>query len=356
MSDSSPSLAALLAAARMPKGARKETAELIAKVAGGPLARDLVLLPPHSAIDRGHIVPISETQDGEIATIEAEVDAHTPAFRKLPYRVRLRDETGFISAAYFRAQTDMMKRMWPIGQVRLVSGKVGFYDGERQMLHPDYVVDPSRGEKPPEIEPIYPLTAGLPGRILQRAVQIALDGVPDMPEWLEPTTVSAHKWPAFKDALMHIHKPENIDDVAPANTYRTRLAYDELFSRQCALRLRRAVRRDEPGRSVIGNGSLSRKILASLPYAATGAQQRAVADIEKDMAQPAPMLRLLQGDVGAGKTAVAMLALLAAVENGLQGAMMAPTELLARQHMASLAGMAAAAGIKMALLTGRERG
>ncbi|MES1199238.1 MAG: ATP-dependent DNA helicase RecG, partial [Pseudomonadota bacterium] len=152
-----PALTALLAPARTPRGGRKETMELIAKVAGGTLVRDLVFLPPHSGIDRRNRVPIAETREGEIATIEAEVDGHIAAYRNVPHRIRLRDDTGFLSVAYFRGHRDMLERMWPVGQRRLVSGEVSMYDGMRQMLHPDHVVDPSRGETLPNIEPIYPL-------------------------------------------------------------------------------------------------------------------------------------------------------------------------------------------------------
>jgi ATP-dependent DNA helicase RecG len=165
MSDvSPPALTALLAPARLPKGARKDALGLIAKVAGGGLVRDLVFLAPNSAIDRRLRVPIGETQDGDIATIEAEVDGYVPAYKNLPHRIRLRDETGFLSVAYFRGNKEMFERMWPVGQKRLVSGTVTFYDGMPQMLHPDHVVDPDRGEAPPPVEPIYPLTQGLAGR------------------------------------------------------------------------------------------------------------------------------------------------------------------------------------------------
>jgi ATP-dependent DNA helicase RecG len=361
MSDVSPSPAklvqdAMLAPARLPKGARKDTMDLIGKVAGGRLVRDLVFLPPNAAIDRRLRVRIGETNEGDIATIEAEVDGHMPSYKNLPHRIRLRDETGFLTVAYFRGGEEMLKRMWPVGQTRLVSGKITFHDGMRQMVHPDYVVDPARGEAPPAVEPVYPLTQGLSGRMLSRAILGALDGVPDAPEWLEATTVKAHDWPDFRTALEHIHRPAAPEDVSVENAFRLRLAYDELFARQCALRLRRAHRRKDPGRAIEGDGRFSAKIIAGLPFAPTGAQRRSVAEIYADMSQPAPMLRLLQGDVGSGKTLVAALAMARAAEAGLQSAMMAPTDLLARQHGATLAPLLEAAGMQMAVLTGRDKG
>ena len=330
--------------------------ELIAKVAGGTQVRDLVFLAPNSAIDRRKRVAIAETEEGDIATIEAEVEAHMPGYKNLPYRIRLRDESGFLTIAYFRGHEDMLKRMWPLGQRRLVSGKVTLHDGMRQMLHPDHVVDPAKGEAPPPVEPVYPLTQGLPGRTLQRAIAIALDGAPEVSEWLEPTTVQAHDWPDFRTALEHIHRPTTPADVAPESPFRTRLAYDELFARQCALRLRRSHRRKTPGRAINGDGRFVDKLVASLPYAPTGAQRRSVEEIFADMGEPSPMLRLLQGDVGSGKTLVAALAMARTAEAGLQSALMAPTDLLARQHGATLAPLLEAAGVAMALLTGRDKG
>ncbi|MGD9965384.1 MAG: ATP-dependent DNA helicase RecG [Hyphomonadaceae bacterium] len=352
-------LDALLAPARAPKGARKETMDLIANVTGGRLVRDLVFLPPNSAIDRRLRVPIGETNEGDIATIEAEVDGHIAARRVgqkiLPHRVRLRDETGFLTITYFRGAAEMLERMWPVGQTRLVSGEIRIYDGMRQMLHPDHVVDPSKGEAPPRVEPVYPLTQGLAGRTLARTLLAGLDTVPEAPEWLEPSTVKAHDWPDFRTALEHLHRPASPEDVLPQSAFRTRLAYDELFARQCALRLRRQHRRKEPGRAVVGDGRLGQALIANLPYALTGAQRRSIAEIHADMSEPAPMLRLLQGDVGSGKTLVAALAMARAAEAGLQSALMAPTDLLARQHGATLAPLLAAAGIKMAVLTGRDK-
>ncbi len=356
MKDQHPALAAYLAPARAPRGARRETMELIARVAGGPLVRDLVFLAPHNAIDRRLRVPIAETNDGDIATIEAEVDAHMPGYRNLPYRIRLRDESGFLNVAYFRGKKEMLERMWPVGQTRLVSGTVTMYEGIRQMLHPDHVVDPERGEAPPPVEPVYPLTAGLPGRTLARAILGALDNAPEAPEWLEPTTVTAHTWPTFRTALEKIHRPETPDDVLPPSLYRTRLAYDELFARQCALRLRRSLRRRDPGRSIKGDGRYTTEILKSLPFKSTKAQVRAADEIFADMAEPSPMLRLLQGDVGSGKTLIAALAMARAAEAGLQSALMAPTDILSRQHGATLKPLLDAAGIASAVLTGRDKG
>ncbi len=347
----------LLQPAPLPRGMRKEIAALVGRVAGGGLARDVVFLMPSGAIDRGDCVPIAEARDGEIATIEAEVEAHLrPHHPRAPYRVRLRDESGFLTIAFFRAREDMAKRMWPVGARRLVSGKVEHFGAERQMLHPDHVVDPATGQAPPRVEPVYPLTAGLPGRAVQRMIKEALPLLGEAPEWLDPAVLAAHAWPGFSASVRRQHAPEARADVAPEGVWRTRLAYDELFLRQCVLQLRRAERRARRGRAVSAAGRLEAALLASLPYAPTHAQARAAREIAADMGQASPMLRLLQGDVGSGKTLVAALAMVRAAEAGLQSALMAPTEILARQHGEGLIPLLQAAGVRAALLTGRDKG
>jgi len=356
-SDGDESKLKLLTPAPMPRGMRRDMTALIQKVAGGPLVRDLALLAPTGAIDRRKRVLIADAPEAEIVTLEAEVDAHLASFSaKSPYRVRLRDESGFLSVVYFRPNKEMLERLWPVGQIRLVSGKVETYNGERQMTHPDHVVDPGKSEDLPNVEPVYPLTAGLPGRTLARAVKHAVALVDDVPEWLDAGTPQRLGWPSFHAAVTRLHTPQEPTDILPQGKERTRLAYDELFARQCALRLRRARRRALPGRSVIGDGTKQAALLASLPYTPTGAQTRAVADIATDMAKPSPMHRLLQGDVGSGKTLVAALAMAAASEARVQSALMAPTDLLARQHGATLAPFLGAAGLRMAVLSGRDKG
>jgi len=328
----------------------------MAHVAGGPLARDFAFLAPTGAIDRRNKVSIADTTEGEIATIEAEVDAHIPAYRSAPYRIRLRDETGFLSVTYFRPRADMLKRMWPVGQKRLVSGKVQIHSGERQMLHPDHVVDPATGETPPDVEAVYPLTQGLSGRQAQRFIRESMKLLVDPDEWLDAATLSSRDWPSFASALRRLHEPKEPADVLPDAPYRTRLAYDELFLRQVALHLRREARRDTAGRAISSTGRLAEQILASIPFPPTGAQVRADRDIAKDLAETSPMLRLLQGDVGSGKTLVAALAMARAAECGVQSALMAPTELLARQHGESVVPLLAAAGLEAVVLTGRDKG
>ena len=261
-----------------------------------------------------------------------------------------------IDLVFFHADGDYLIRTLPPGTRRVVSGRVESYRERPQMPHPDYVVAPEDAGTLPLHEPVYPLTEGLPGKVMLRAVRSALDKVPVLPEWLDPAFCKTRGWQTFADALQAAHAPQSDRDLQPLTAVRQRLAYDELLANQLALLLIRANMRAGKGRVLKGNNNLKERAIAALPFALTPAQKTAVAEIGDDMASPTRMLRLLQGDVGSGKTIVAFLALLNAVEAGTQGALMVPTEILARQHRASLEPFARAAGIRLALLTGRERG
>ena len=337
-------------------GIGPKLSKLVVKVAG-PRLGDLVFHLPVGLIDRSYRPKLIVAESGRIATVLLNVLDHLkPRDRRQPYKVRCSDDTATIELVFFHAHEDYLQKTLPVGQQRLVSGKIERFKDKLQMAHPDYVVAPGEEASLPLQEPVYALTEGLPGKILLKAIRAAVEKVPVLPEWQDAAFLKVRGWDSFGEAIRAAHAPHSEADLEPQAPARMRLAYDELLANQLALMMIRAKLKGPKGRSVKGTGELKAKAIAALPFALTDAQLKALAEIEADMAAPLRMLRLLQGDVGAGKTAVAMLALLAAVENGLQGAMMAPTELLARQHMASLAGMAEAAGVKMALLTGRERG
>ncbi len=244
----------------------------------------------------------------------------------------------------------------PVGELRYVSGTAEFYDGMLQMVHPDRVVDEAGFAALPLVEPVYPLTEGLALGNVRRAMDAALTRLPDLAEWQDETWVSRERFPAFADALRHLHRPAEPHDVLPESLAWTRLAFDELLAGQLALALVRAHMRRQSGCGTASEGRLRARILKALPYALTHSQQHAVDDIITDLARPQRMLRLLQGDVGSGKTVVALIAAAAVIEAGRQAAFMAPTEILARQHLKTIAPLAEAAGIRVAILTGRERG
>lgn len=337
-------------------GVGPRIAKLIEKVAG-PRLVDLYWHLPTQIVDRRYSPPLTSAPDGAVVTVTVVVERHTPApGKRLPYKVFCSDSSGRLTLVFFHARPDYLQRALPVGEERVVSGRIRHYGDELQITHPDHIGTAAELDTLKAVEPVYRLTAGLTARPLQRAVRSALDQAPDLPEWLEPQFVSGRRWQGWKDALLAAHAPESPDDLEPGNPARERLAYDELLANQLALALVRESVRRGAGRAVSGDGSLRKQVVASLPYSLTSAQERALEEIWKDMASPARMLRLLQGDVGSGKTIVAFLAMLNAVESGAQAALMAPTEILAQQHGDVLTPLCAELGIRLALLTGREKG
>ena len=264
-----------------------------------------------------------------------------------PMRVFASDSEGnTISLIYFN-NPGWAKRSLPMGEVRIVSGKLEAYGDEWQIIHPE-VAEPGKGPAPAVREPVYPLTEGLTNRRMGELGREALERAPDLPEWIEPGLIARENWGAWRESLALIHREPDADEA------RRRLAYDEVFANQLALMLLRQSQRRRRTVALPGTGALSERL--RLPYALTGAQRRVIGEIHGDMAQSAPMLRLLQGDVGSGKTLVAVLAMLAAVESGAQAAFLAPTEILARQHHATLVAQLDSIGVRVAILTGREKG
>ncbi|MEX2201127.1 MAG: ATP-dependent DNA helicase RecG, partial [Dongiaceae bacterium] len=286
------------------------------------------------------------------------VDKHfpSPAAGKRPYKVRCRDDTGFIHLVFFRAKGDYLKKALPEGEVRVVSGRIEKFGDELQMTHPDYIAPLDDVLTLKRVEPVYPMTAGLTPRIMGKAVAAAVERAPALEEWIDPSFVAKQKWAPWQAALRRAHSPEGEDDMGLNTAWRERLAYDELLANQLALALVRQHQRRQRGRSLSGDGILRAKAIASLPFTLTNSQMQAIEEIAADMVSGLRMLRLLQGDVGSGKTVVALLAMLIAAEAGAQAALLAPTEILARQHFATIAPLAEAAGVPAALLTGRDKG
>jgi ATP-dependent DNA helicase RecG len=324
--------------------------------AAGPLVVDLLWHLPTGIVDRRAAPSISALQHDTIVTLKLKVERHEPGMGRRPYRVIGYDGTGFVTLVYFNVKSDYLQRLLPVGAERIVSGKVEFYGGVPQIAHPDHVVALDQADRIKPIEPTYPLTAGLPPRVLQRAVATALERAPELPEWIDGPLRQQRHWPSWNEAIATAHTPQSDADLLPSTAARERLAYDEIFASQLAVALVRARRQRRRGRVIAGTGALSAKVEAGFGFALTQSQRMAIAEIAADMKAPQQMMRLLQGDVGSGKTVVALLAMLIAVESGAQAALMAPTEVLARQHHATLSRLAAPAGLEVALLTGRERG
>ena len=334
-------------------------ARLLGRPDDRPRIADLLFHLPSGAIDRRARPKLRDVVPDTVVTVAVTVDHHKPSppgRARAPYRIFCSDDTGTIMLTYFNARRDYLEKLLPEGAVRYVSGTTALYDGMLQMVHPDRVVDEAGLATLPLVEPVYPLTEGLGPNLVRKAVEGALVKLPHLPEWQDEAWVSRERFPSFADALKSLHHPAEPRDVLPESFAWSRLAYDEFLAGQLALALVRAHIRRPAGRANAGDGKLREKIIAALPYSLTPSQRRALDEISADLAQPQRMLRLLQGDVGSGKTVVALLAAAAVIEAGRQAALMAPTEILARQHWQTIAPLAEATGLRVAILTGRERG
>jgi ATP-dependent DNA helicase RecG len=324
-----------------------------------PRLVDLLLHLPSSVIDRRARPKIRDAVPGTVVTLEVTVDRHRPSpprNARAPYLVYASDDTGDVVLTYFRAKADYIGKLLPVGSKRYVSGTLQMFDGVPQIVHPDRVVDEAGFAKLSGIDPVYPLTEGLALGSLRRAVTQALQKLPDLPEWISPEVIRRCNFPPIKEALNRVHIPLELTDILPNGPYWSRLAFDELLAGQLALALVRSQLRRPAGDRHAGDGHLRKKIIDALPYALTSSQREAAAAIADDLRQPLRMLRLLQGDVGSGKTVVALLAAAAVTEVGKQAALMAPTEILARQHIKTITPLAERAGLRGAILTGREKG
>lgn len=338
------------------EGVGPKTAQAFAAL-GVERPKDLLYLLPHSAVDRSRKASIRDVIPPTTITVEVEVGSHfPPRVKGKPYRVMVCDQMTEFQLVFFHARGDYLQKLLPTGQRRLVSGRLELFDNIAQIVHPDHVLRPDEAKDLPPWEPVYPLTAGITQRVIAKAAEATLARTPRLPEWIDGPLLAREGWPDWQGALVQAHAPQGLADLAFTSAARQRLAYDELFAHQITLALARSQLRRQKGQVTRGTGALQAKVLKSLPYQPTAAQTRAVAEIALDMENPLRMNRLLQGDVGAGKTLVAFLALLIAVEAGGQGVMMAPTEILARQHLEGLQPLAAAAGVRLESLTGRDKG
>jgi len=338
-------------------GIGPRTGKLFEKLCGGDKILDLLWHLPIDFVDRRFAPKVMDAPPGRIATLTVTVEKHSPNARKnLPYRVRCFDETGSIDLVFFNAHKDYIEKHLPLGAKIIVSGKVDHFQGHPQIVHPDALGTEEDRAQIETVEPVYPLTAGITNRAVRKAVVHGLQYVPHLPEWQEPNWLARQHWPSWDEALKTVHNPPGENGLDPMHPARQRVAYDELLANQLALFLVRHHNRQRKGRAFSGDGTLRAKLLSALPFKLTGAQDHALKDIYADMVEPTRMLRLLQGDVGSGKTIVAAMALLNAVECGAQGALMAPTEILARQHGESLRALMEAAGVSYVVLTGRDKG
>jgi ATP-dependent DNA helicase RecG len=339
------------------KGCGPKLAPLVEKLVGGSRVLDLWWHLPSGLTDRRYRPTVAEAEPGRIATLQVTIERHIPPRNnRLPYKILCHDGSGRLTLVFFNGREDFLKRSLPEGETRVVSGTVELFDGQVQMTHPDRFGTAEEIEQMAAIEPVYPLTAGVAPRTLGKIIDGALSRAMDLPEWLDPAWQKREGWPGWREALLTAHRPEKPADLEKDTPARQRLAFDELLSNQLALLLVRRRLKRQTGRTISGDGRLRDALEKLLPWPLTNAQKQANAEIAGDMASERRMLRLLQGDVGSGKTMVALNALLLCVEGGAQAALMAPTEILARQHAETLEPYCSKLGVTLALLTGRDKG
>ena len=338
------------------EGVGPKTAKLLEQT-GVEAPRDVLFSLPYAVVDRTRRDTIKGAELPVTLTVTVTVGVHrAPSRRGAAYRVHVEDAQADFQLVFFHAHDQYLRNILPGGTKRVVSGKLELFDGMAQMVHPDHILPVEEAGDIPDFEPVYHRTQGVTQKTMYKAVQSTLARVPELDEWIDPGQLKQQKWPGWGDAVRSAHAPQGLDDISADAPARARLAYDELMAHQLTLALAR--RREKKARGIVSksDGRLQSKVLKTLPYKPTNAQARAIEEIATDMANPDRMNRLLQGDVGSGKTLVAFMALLVAVEAGGQGVMMAPTEILARQHLQGLRPLAEGAGVVLEILTGRDKG
>lgn len=343
------------------KGVGPQLSALLTRFFGAPegqeaVALDLLMHMPSGMVDRRRMDGVAGTYVGHIATLKLHVDRHQPPPRgkpQVPHRVFAHDETGDIQLVFFRAQGGWVEKLLPVGEERYVSGTIGFFNGDKQITHPDYVVEVEKFAALPLVEPVYPLTNGLSAKVLTKLTRNILDTLPTLPEWILPERRAQFNWPDFGTAMRAVHMPAAPADGELWGPARMRLAYDEYLAGQLALMIVRSQLVSARGVSRRFTGEITDRVTAALPYSLTAGQRAALDDIRADLGAPDRMSRLIQGDVGAGKTVVALMAMAAVAESGAQSSLMAPTELLAAQHFKTLKPICDAVGLGIVLLTGK---
>jgi ATP-dependent DNA helicase RecG len=354
-----PALDPLFRSLRSFKGVGPQLGALLNRFFGSEgqdaIALDLLVHMPVGSVDRRRMEGVARTFVGHIATLRLHIDRHVapPRGGKQPHRVFAHDETGEVQLVYFGNHGGWVEKQLPVGEERYVSGTIGFFQGMKQISHPDYVVEVDKLDSVPLVEPVYPLTQGLSLKALNKLILAVLGSLPDLREWIPEGRLAQFRWPSFSDAMRAVHAPTDPDAVQPQSVPRARLAYDEYFAGQLALLIVRSTLISPRGIARNFTNEITSRVEAALPFTLTEGQKLAIGTIRDDLAAPTRMSRLLQGDVGSGKTVVALMAMAAVAESGAQSALMSPTELLAAQHYRTIKPLAEAAGLEVALLTGK---
>lgn len=345
-------------------GIGEKTAKLFDKLLSnqriqGSQARiiDILFNLPINIIDRSQRVLISDAIIDTIVVIKVLVleykISQIKTNKQTPIRIIVKDDSGELDLLFFRANPEWLIKNLPTGSTRWISGKIEKYDRRLQIVHPDRMLDEEAFQKLPQVEPVYGLTQGLFPRYINKATEYALNKIPCLDEWYEVSVLSSIKLPNFHSALMSVHQPENIFGLSPQHPSRQRLALDELLAGQLALGLIRSKIKQVYREKRDISEYLSLKVINSLPYILTNSQKKVLNEIKQDLQSNNKMLRLVQGDVGSGKTIISLISMLYVIECGEQAAFMAPTEILARQHFENIKNILKDTNIKLELLTGK---
>ena len=328
------------------------------------IALDVLMHMPSQSIDRRAQVSIANAHLGDIVTLKLHIDRHQPPPKgrpSMPHRVFAHDasesdsESGEISLVFFKTHGNWVEKSLPVGEVRYVCGQIAFFNGEKQITHPDYILSEDKLDSLPLVEPVYPLTQGLSSKALRKVVEQVMAKLPDLPEWILAKRMGEFNWPSFSNAMKMVHAPTSPKDTELTSPARMRLAYDEYLAGQLTLQIIRSTLVKQKGEARVFSGELTMALKNALPFSLTKGQNIAIEQILADIGKPDKMSRLLQGDVGSGKTIVAMMAMAAVAESGAQSAIMTPTEILASQHYATLKPLCEAIGLNIVLLTGKQK-
>ena len=321
----------------------------------GTTVLDLLRHAPVGLIDRRARPAICDINSGQLVTIDVLITKHdiSPRHVSRPSRILAENETGEIELVFFKADPNFIQRTLPLGERRIISGTAEIFQGRVQISHPDYVVGLADAKTLPLLEPVYPLSAGLKGKTLRKAISAAIPKIAPQEEWIDQALIAQKNWPDFASAMAQLHAPQTEEELEPTHPIKERLAYDELLANQLALALIRSqTAQTAKGTPITGDGHLRDALTTKLPFSLTSAQLRVLDEIYRDQASDLRMLRLVQGDVGSGKTLVALMAMLNAIECGKQAVLLAPTEILAKQHHKTISQLLESLQIPVGLLTG----
>lgn len=338
------------------KGIGPKTVKLLSHLISGRRIIDLLFHLPSNIIDRTYQPKLKNAIIGKICTLKVKVVEHIPPKSKQqPYRVIVEDDTDQLTLIFFKVYADSISKKLPIGSTKIISGQLDKFNNQLQMPHPDFIIDEKDAPEMPLIEAVYPLTAGITNKMITKYIRQALAMLPQLPEWLDEKFIQEKQWDSFRNSLIKAHSPKNTNDIHPFTKERERLAYDEFLSNQLTLAILREKHKKLSGYAIKGNNTLKQQIISSLPFQLTASQEKVLSEIYHDQAQPYRMLRLLQGDVGSGKTIVSLLSIANTIEAGMQTALMVPTEILAKQHYETITSLLKNTNLNIALLTGKTK-